>query len=115
MLAVMLRSVCSRVAPACPGPARPLELGPVDQVQHRLPAEPPRDPGGQAAQRHRLLGHHVEAGPDRGRPGQRELEGLRHVVGVHVVQHAKPVIGQRERLTRGQAGSRRQDPGCRQA
>src|SRR5216683_7989366 len=41
-----------------------VELRPVDEVQHRLTAEPLRDAGRQAAQRHRLLGNHVEAGPD---------------------------------------------------
>ena len=59
-------------------------------------------PGGQPAQRHRLLGDDVEARPDRGRPGERALEGLRDVVGVHVVQHAEPEVGQRERLAGGQ-------------
>ena len=98
MLAVMLRNVCSRVVCACPaGPA--LELRPVHEVELGLPAEPSRDPGRQPAQRHRLLGHHVEAVPDHGRPGQRPLEGLRHVVGVHVVQDAQPVIGQGQWLT----------------
>src|SRR4029453_7546338 len=37
------------------------ELRPVDEVEQRLPAEPPGDPGGQSAHRHRLPGHHVEA------------------------------------------------------
>ena len=57
-----------------------------------------------ASQRSVLLGDDVEAGPDRGRPGDGPLEGLRHVVRVHVVQHAQPVIGQRERPARGQVG-----------
>src|SRR5262245_12421521 len=37
-----------------------VELSPVDEVQHRLTAEPPGDASGQAVQRHRLLGRHVE-------------------------------------------------------
>ena len=78
------------------------ELVPVDEVQDRLAAEPPRHAGRQAPLRHRLLGDHVEAGPDRRRAGQRALEGLRHVVGVHVMQDAKPVIGQGERPARRQ-------------
>src|SRR5215472_14272314 len=41
-----------------------VEFFPVDEVQHRLMAEPPGDAGRQATQRHRLLGDHVEAGPD---------------------------------------------------
>ena len=44
----------------------------------------------------------MEARPDRGRPGERPLEGLRDVVGVDVVQHAEPEIGQGERLAGGQ-------------
>ena len=60
-------------------------------------AEPPRRAGRQAPLRHRLLGSHVEAAPDRRWAGQRELECLRDVVGVHVVQDAEPVVGQRQR------------------
>src|SRR5499433_3549207 len=51
-----------------------VELGPVDEVQHRLTAEPPGDAGRQAVQRPCLLGSYVEAGPDRGGAGQRALE-----------------------------------------
>ena len=80
------------------GPDAPLELRPVDEVDHRLTAEPSGDAGGEAAQRHGLLGHHVEARSDRGRPPERPLEGLRDVVRVHVVQHAEPEIRQSERL-----------------
>jgi hypothetical protein len=84
------------------GPAG--ELGPVDEVQDRLTAEPSGRAGGQAALGHGLLGHHVEAGPDRPGPGQRTLEGLGHVVGVHVMQDAEPVIGQGQRAAGGQFG-----------
>src|SRR5690349_4774992 len=42
------------------GPGLPAELGPADELQYRLPAEPVRDAGRQAAQRHRLRGYHVE-------------------------------------------------------
>ena len=89
-----------------PGSGPAGEFGPVDEVQDRLTAEPPRYADRQAPQRHRLLGDHVEAGPDRLRPGQRTLEGLRHVVGVHVMQDAKPVIGQGQRPPRGQVSPR---------
>ena len=96
-----------------PGSGAAGELGPVDEVQDRLAAEPARDPGRQAPLRHGLLGHHVEAGPDRRRTGQRTLEGLRHVVGVHVMQDAKPVIGQGERPAGSQVspGGRVEVPG----
>ena len=47
-------------------------------------------------------GHHVKAAPDRRGPGQRALEGLGHVVGVHVVQDAQAVVGQRQRPAGGQ-------------
>ena len=76
-----------------------LELRPVDEVQHRFTAEPPRGAGRQAAQRHRLPGNHVEAGSDSGGPAQRALERLRHVVGVHVMQDAQPIVRRRKRLT----------------
>ena len=83
-----------------------VELRPAGELQRRLAAEPPGDPRRQAAQRHRLLRDHVEAGPDRGGPGHRPLESLRDVIRVHVMQHAQPLIGQRERLTRSQAENR---------
>src|SRR5215472_17333060 len=38
------------------GAGPPGELGPVDQVENRFTAEPRRDAGRQASQRHRLLG-----------------------------------------------------------
>ena len=102
MLAAMPRPTCSRVARACS--ARPtLELGPVDELEHRLAPEPPGHGGGEPAQRHGLLGDDVEARPDRGRARQRALEGLRDVVGVHVVQHAEAEVRQRERLPDGES------------
>jgi hypothetical protein len=89
-----------------PRPCPAGELVPADEVQDRFTAEPPRHAGRQASLRHRLLSGHMEAASDRRRPGQRELEGLRHVVSVHVMQDAEPVIGQRERSTRRQVSPR---------
>ena len=115
MLAVMLRNgvLAGGLGVLGAGPA--LELRPVDEVQFRLAAEPLCHGGRQAAQRHGLLGHDMEAGPDRRGPGQRELEGLRHVVGMHVMQYAEAVIGQGQRLAGGQGGPDARGPGCRPA
>src|SRR5450759_478123 len=79
-----------------------LKLLPFDEVERGLAAEPAGYPGRQPAQGHRLLGDHVEARADRRRPGERPLESLRHVVGVHVMEHAEAVIGQGKRLPQGQ-------------
>src|SRR5688500_10193570 len=65
-----------------------LELRPVDEVEHRLAAEPPGHPGGQSAQRHRLLGHHMEARSDGSGSSEREFKRLCDVVGVDVMEYA---------------------------
>ena len=83
-----------------PGSGPPGELVPADEVQSRLAAEPSRHAGCQAPLRHRLLSGHMKAASDRRGPGQREFEGLRHVIGVHVMQDAEPVIGQCQRPAR---------------
>ena len=102
MLAAMLRDDVLARGPGVLGADAPLELRPLDELDHRLAAEPSRHPGGQPPQRHRLRGHDVEARADGGRAGQCPLEGLRDVIGVHVMQHAQPQVGQRQRLTGGQ-------------
>jgi hypothetical protein len=54
-----------------------LELAPPDEVEEGLTTEPARNSRGNPTARHRLLGDHVVARPDRRRPGKRPLEGLR--------------------------------------
>src|ERR1035437_3848082 len=79
-----------------------LKLLPLHEVKHRVAPEPAGYSGRQPAQGHRLLRGHVETRADRRRPGERPLESLRHVVGVHVMEHAEAVIGQGKRLPQGQ-------------
>ena len=101
MLAAMLRPTCWRVVSACSTPTRRSNS---DQSTKSRTGWRPNHPatGRQAAQRHGLGGHHVEARADGRRSGEHTFEGLGDVVGMDVVQHAEPQIGQGERFTDGQ-------------
>jgi len=44
----------------------------------------------------------MKARSDGGRPAKRQLESLRDIICVHMVQHAKPEIRQWKHFTRGQ-------------
>ncbi len=112
MLAVMLRNVCSRVVPACSAPARRSNSGQStnsstgSRPNHRAtPSASPRSVMACPATTWKLAP--IAAGRDSAR-----LEGLGHVVGVHVVQHAQAVVGQREGWPVARR-SIRPDPGCR--
>ena len=78
-----------------------LELRPVDELEDWLAAEPSGHAGGESAQRHRLLGHHVEARSNGSRSDERPFKCLRDVVGVDVVKYAEPEIRQGERFADG--------------